>query len=67
MSLGIGGCANQPRNMPIVLLEKDFFGNPIKPFSALSKKANTASANELEENTRSRSAKLRIAERNPNN
>ena len=46
-------------------LEKDFFGNPIKPFSALSKKANTASADELEENTRSRSAKLRIAERNP--
>jgi large subunit ribosomal protein L3 len=30
-----------------------------------AKKANTASADELEENTRSRSAKLRIAERNP--
>lgn len=45
-------------------LEKDFFGNAIKPFSALSKKAITASTKELEENTRSRSAKLRIAERN---
>jgi 16S rRNA (cytosine1402-N4)-methyltransferase len=45
-------------------LEKDFFGNAIKPFSALSKKAITASTQELEENTRSRSAKLRIAERN---
>jgi 16S rRNA (cytosine1402-N4)-methyltransferase len=45
-------------------LEKDFYGNAIKPFSALSKKATTASTEELEENTRSRSAKLRIAERN---
>ncbi len=44
-------------------LEKDFYGNPIKPFKAISKKAITASAKELEENTRSRSAKLRVAER----
>ncbi|MES2689457.1 MAG: 16S rRNA (cytosine(1402)-N(4))-methyltransferase RsmH [Bacteroidota bacterium] len=44
-------------------LEKDFYGNPITPFKAISKKATTASAGELEENTRSRSAKLRIAER----
>lgn len=44
-------------------VEKDFYGNPIKPFKAISKKAITASTTELEENTRSRSAKLRIAER----
>ncbi|TAE86917.1 MAG: 16S rRNA (cytosine(1402)-N(4))-methyltransferase RsmH [Bacteroidetes bacterium] len=44
-------------------IEKDFYGNPIKPFHPVSKKAITASANELEENTRSRSAKLRVAER----
>ena len=45
-------------------LEKDFYGNAIKPFTAISKKAITASAQELEINTRSRSAKLRIAQRN---
>lgn len=44
-------------------LEKDFYGNPITPFKAISKKATTANAEELEENTRSRSAKLRIAQR----
>lgn len=44
-------------------IEKDFYGNPIKPFHPVSKKAITASAKELEENTRSRSAKLRVAER----
>lgn len=44
-------------------LEKDFYGNAITPFKTLSKKATTANAEELEENTRSRSAKLRIAER----
>lgn len=45
-------------------LEKDFYGNAIKPFSAVSKKAITAGDTELENNTRARSAKLRIAERN---
>ncbi len=45
-------------------LEKDFYGNPIKPFTAISKRAATANAKELEENTRSRSSKLRIAQRN---
>lgn len=45
-------------------LEKDFYGNTIKPFSAISKKAITAGEKELENNTRARSAKLRIAERN---
>jgi hypothetical protein len=27
LSLGVGGCANNPRTMPMVLLEKDFFGS----------------------------------------
>lgn len=44
-------------------LEKDIYGNANTPFKAIQKKATTASNNELEENTRSRSAKLRIAER----
>lgn len=43
--------------------EKDFYGNALKPFKAISKKAITAGAEELETNTRSRSAKLRIAQR----
>lgn len=45
-------------------VEKDFFGNEIKPFKVLTRKAITASAEELEINNRSRSAKLRVAERN---
>lgn len=44
-------------------VEKDFFGNEIKPFSVVSRKAITASATELESNNRSRSAKLRVAEK----
>lgn len=44
-------------------VEKDFFGNEIKPFKVISRKAITASAEELEINNRSRSAKLRVAER----
>lgn len=44
-------------------VEKDFYGNEIKPFKAVSRKAVTASAAELEVNNRARSAKLRIAER----
>lgn len=44
-------------------LEKDFYGNTRTPFKAIQKKAITADAEELENNTRSRSAKLRIAER----
>lgn len=45
-------------------VEKDFYGNIKRPFTPVSKKAITASAAELESNPRSRSAKLRIAERN---
>ncbi|GIL24549.1 MAG: ribosomal RNA small subunit methyltransferase H [Bacteroidota bacterium] len=44
-------------------LEKDFYGNPIKPFRAINRKPIEASEKEVEENKRARSAKLRIAER----
>jgi 16S rRNA (cytosine1402-N4)-methyltransferase len=44
-------------------LEKDFFGNINRPFNPLNKKAIVASDKEQEENNRSRSAKLRVAER----
>ncbi len=42
-------------------LEKDFFGNPIKPLESLTRKAIVASDAEVKENNRARSAKLRIA------
>lgn len=44
-------------------LEKDFFGNINRPFNPLNKKAMVATDKEQEENNRSRSAKLRVAER----
>lgn len=44
-------------------LEKDFYGNPIKPFQAINRKPIEASEEEVAENKRARSAKLRIAER----
>ncbi len=43
--------------------QKDFYGNIIRPFNPVSKKAITASEEELLSNPRSRSAKLRIAEK----
>ena len=46
------------------VVDKDFYGNINRPFTPISKKALTASETELEENPRSRSAKLRIAEKN---
>ena len=45
-------------------LEKDFYGNPIKPFTEVTRKPIIPNEKEQEENTRSRSAKLRIGERN---
>jgi 16S rRNA (cytosine1402-N4)-methyltransferase len=42
-------------------LEKDFFGNPIKPFGAINRKPLEASEEEVKKNNRARSAKLRIA------
>lgn len=43
--------------------DKDFYGNVSRPFEPVSKKAITASEEELEQNPRSRSAKLRIAKK----
>jgi 16S rRNA (cytosine1402-N4)-methyltransferase len=42
---------------------KDPYGNVIAPFTAVNRKVITPSDEELEENPRSRSAKLRVAER----
>ncbi|MEK6781339.1 MAG: 16S rRNA (cytosine(1402)-N(4))-methyltransferase RsmH [Bacteroidota bacterium] len=44
-------------------LEKDFYGNPIRPFQAITRKPIEASEGEVKENSRARSAKLRIAEK----
>ena len=44
-------------------LEKDFYGNPIRPFKAINRKPLEASEEEVKENSRARSAKLRIAEK----
>lgn len=44
-------------------VEKDFFGNEIKPFEAVNRKPIEASEEEIKENNRARSAKLRIAEK----
>jgi len=45
-------------------IEKDFFGNILKPFTEVTRKPIVANDDELEQNSRARSAKLRIAERN---
>jgi len=44
-------------------LEKDFFGNVLKPLKPVSRKPITPTDTELQINPRSRSAKLRIAEK----
>lgn len=44
-------------------IEKDFYGNVQAPFMAVNKKPTVPGANEIEENKRARSAKLRIAEK----
>ncbi|MGC4021357.1 MAG: 16S rRNA (cytosine(1402)-N(4))-methyltransferase RsmH [Cyclobacteriaceae bacterium] len=44
-------------------VEKDFYGNKLKPFEAVNRKPIEASEEEIENNNRARSAKLRIAER----
>lgn len=44
-------------------LEKDFYGNPIVPLRLVTRKPITASDTELQTNNRSRSAKLRVAEK----
>ena len=45
------------------VLHKDFYGNPLTPFKLITKKAIVPTAEEIEQNPRARSAKLRIAER----
>ncbi len=45
-------------------VEKDFFGNEIKPLSVLTKKSVVASDDEVQQNNRARSARLRIAVKN---
>ena len=44
-------------------LEKDFYGNPIVPLQLVTRKAVTASEEELQQNNRARSAKLRVAKK----
>lgn len=44
-------------------VEKDFFGNSLVPFELITKKPIIPGAAEMEQNPRSRSAKLRIAEK----
>lgn len=44
-------------------MEKDFFGNITTPWRAVSKKAIAPTPEEVERNPRSRSAKLRVAEK----
>lgn len=44
-------------------VEKDFYGNEIKPFEAVNRKPIEASEEEVAENNRARSAKLRVAVR----
>ena len=43
---------------------KDFFGNVIKPFSEINRHPYVAEEGEMERNSRARSVRLRIAERN---
>lgn len=45
-------------------VEKDFYGNLIRPLEPISRGAVVADAEEIERNSRARSAKLRIAKKN---
>ena len=45
------------------VIEKDFFGRATTPFKVITRKAIAPSNEEIERNPRSRSAKLRVAER----
>lgn len=44
-------------------IEKDFFGNILKPFEEINRKPIAPTEDEIQRNTRARSAKLRIAKR----
>ena len=47
-------------------VEKDFFGRALTPFEIITRKAVVPTAEELERNPRSRSAKLRAAAKREN-
>ena len=44
-------------------LEKDFYGNPLRPFEPVTRKAVKTNEGEVETNKRARSAKLRVGSR----
>ncbi|BDD09793.1 ribosomal RNA small subunit methyltransferase H [Fulvitalea axinellae] len=44
-------------------VEKDFYGNMLRPFEPVTRKPIVATTEEVEANSRARSAKLRVAER----
>ena len=44
-------------------VEKDFYGNPLSPFKAVTRKAIVPDLEEIAINPRARSAKLRVAEK----
>lgn len=44
-------------------VEKDFYGNPLTPFKLITRKAVQPDDEEINENPRARSAKLRVAEK----
>jgi len=48
------------------IIQKDFYGNPISPLKPITRKPVIASEEETIENSRARSAKLRVAERTTN-
>jgi len=43
--------------------KKDFFGNPLSPYKLITRKPIVPSEDEIERNSRARSARLRVAER----
>src|SRR5690606_25376803 len=44
-------------------VDRDFYGNEIKPFKVINRKAIVATPEEVAHNSRARSAKLRVAEK----
>jgi 16S rRNA (cytosine1402-N4)-methyltransferase len=44
-------------------IKKDFYGNPMVPFKVITRKAVVPGADEIQENSRARSARMRVAEK----